>query len=317
MYPDVRPPDRSHVRRGAVLIVVMALMASAVFLSDVIERLLVEGPELTVIAPRASGLEPGSTVWVAGMQAGRILEVDFLDPETPGERLIIRAVLYRGVGRAVREDATAIVRRSALLAPNVLSVRPGSPDRPPFDFRDTLAVSMPVSGQKLLASADSARSELKAARPLAVALRERLTDGPGTWASLRRDSALQADLRSGMEALGGLRAEAAEGSLGRLARDTVLHESLRASAERVRYLRAAYGERAWSGEAAPLRTTFAALGARLDRLQARFEAAEGSAGRFRHDAELMDQVRLLRARVDSAQAELMADPLRWLRFKLF
>lgn len=317
MYPDVRPPDRSQVRRGAILIGAMVLIASAVFLSDVIERMLVEGPELTVIAPRASGLEPGSAVWVAGTQAGRILEVGFLDPETPGERLLIRAVLYRGVGRAVREDATAIVRRSALLAPNVLSVRPGSPDRPPFDFRDTLAVAMPVSTQKLLASADSARSELEAARPLAVALRERLTNGPGTWASLRRDSALQEGLRSGFEALRGLRVEAAEGSLGRLARDTALHASLRTSAERFRDLRSAYAERAWSGEEGELKIALKSLGARLDRLQTRFDAAEGSAGRFRHDAELMDQVRLLRARVDSAQAELMSNPFRWLRFKLF
>ena len=145
MYPDVRPPDRSQARKGAILIGAMILTAGAVFVSDVIERMLVEGPELTVVAPRASELEPGSAVWVAGTPAGRVLEVGFLDPDSPGERLLIRAVLHRDIGRVVREDATAIVRRSGLLAPNVLSVDPGSPEQPPYDFRDTLAVSIPVS----------------------------------------------------------------------------------------------------------------------------------------------------------------------------
>jgi len=318
VYPDVRPPDRSQVRRGAILIVASVVLASAVFVSDVLERLLVEGPELTVIAPRASELEPGSIVWVAGTHAGRVLEVGFLNPDAPGERLLIRAVLRRDIGRVIREDATAIVRRSALLAPNVLSVSPGSPELPPYDFRDTLAVAIPVSTQMLIASADSARSELETLRPLAVALRERISDGPGTWAALRRDSALQNGLRDGLGALRDLQGDAgAGGTLGQLARDTALQASLRASAERVRVVLDAHAARGWLEEESPLTAALASISGRVERLQTRFRNAEGAGGRFKYDSELADQVRLLRARVDSAQAELMSDPFRWLRFKLF
>ena len=317
MYPDVRPPDRSQVRKGAFLIGAMVVVASGVFVSDVLERLLVEGPELTVIAPRASELEPGSVVWVAGTQAGRVLEVGFLDPDAPGERLLIRAVLRRDIGRVIRQNATAIVRRGSLLGPNVLSVSPGSPELPPYDFRDTLAVSIPVSTRRLMASADSARYELETLRPQIGELRARLSDGPGTWAALRRDSALQANLREGMGVLRGFGQDAGSGTLGRLARDTVLRASMRASAERVRVVLDRHAERGWFEPGAPLTSSLASISARLDRLQTRFKNAEGSAGRFKYDSELVDQARLLRARVDSAQAELISNPFRWLRFKLF
>jgi len=305
------------VRKGAVLIGVMLVLASAVFVSDVLERLLVEGPELTVSAPRASELEPGAAVWVAGTQAGRVVEVGFLDPDTPGERLLIRTTLNRDLGRAIRADATAIVRRSALLAPNVLSVDPGSPESPPYDFRDTLTVSIPVSTRRLFARTDSARSELEALRPLVVALRERLTEGPGTWAALRGDTALQDDLRESAAALRDLRQNASDGSLGLLARDTAVQSSLRASGARVRDALDGRAGRAWLEEGSPLTSTLGSIAARVERLQERFRNAEGSAGRFQYDSELADQVRLLRARVDSAQAELISDPFRWLRFKLF
>ncbi len=296
----------------------MVVLASGVFVSDVIERLLVEGPELTVIAPRASELEPGSIVWVAGTQAGRILEVGFLDPDAPGERLIIRAVLRRDVGRVIREDATAIVRRSALLAPNVLNVSPGSPELPPFDFRDTLHVSIPVSTRRLLARADSASSELKSLRPLVAALREHLTDGPGTAAALRRNTALQDDLRRSLREIRDIRQAAGTGgTLSLLSRDTALQVSLRASAARARAVLDEHAGRGWLEEESRLAAALGSIAARAERLQKRFDNAEGSAGRFKYDSELADQVRLLRARVDSAQGELISDPFRWLRFKLF
>ena len=316
MYPDVRPPDRSQVRKGAILIGAIVVLASGVFVSDVLERLLVEGPELTVIAPRVSELEPGSAVWVAGTQAGRVLQVGFLDPQH-GERLLIRAVLRRDVAGVIRQDATATVRRSALLAPNVLSVSPGSPELPPYDFRDTLAVSIPVSTRRLLASADSARTELEVLRPLTVALRERLRSGPGTWAALRRDSALQEDLRGGFGTLRALRHDIPAGTLGRMARDTLLPASLRASAARARTVFHQHAGHGWLAADSALATALGSIRGRLDRLQAQFRSAEGTAGRLNYDAELSDQVRLLRARMDSAQAELMADPFAWLRFRLF
>jgi hypothetical protein len=105
--------------------------------------------------------------------------------------------------------------------------------------------------------------------------------------------------------------------LGQLARDTALQASLRASAERVRVVLDAHAARGWLEEESPLTAALASISGRVERLQTRFRNAEGSAGRFKYDSELADQVRLLRARVDSAQAELMSDPFRWLRFKLF
>ncbi len=320
MYPDIRPPRARDIRTGALLIAALLVIAAGVFVYDDLERLAVEGPVLVLVAPRASGIEPGAAVWVAGTAAGRITDVQFRDPgEAGSDHLLIRAVLRRDIDQALREDAVAIVRHSALLAPMILSIEPGDPARPPFDYRDTLEVTVPVTREVVMERVDSARARLEALRPLSEALRARMMAGPGTLAALRADSALQEGLRNNLRTLRDLWAAwRGDGSLGRLATDSAVWGSLAAAGARMRTVLGpdAPGHR-WLDEESSLALTLRAIHTRLDRLRAAVQAAEGSAGRFRHDAELQEQLQLLRARTDSTRVHLLADPLSWLRFRLF
>lgn len=298
----------------ALLAGLTALLA-AIFLSDVLLRELTEGPRLTVVAAEAAELQPGSEVWIAGVPAGRVTSVRMRPPEASGRRpVLVRAVLREGAGRTLRADAEARIRASSLLAPSVVAIRPGRSGRP-FDYSDTLEAEPRLDREDVLGRADSLARALAGLEPLADSLRRRLTEGPGTLAALRRDERLLRRLGRAGEALRRLAERIPRGTAARLAADTAARASLR---------RIARGARSLSEQAVQLRARrdslrrqLDTLAARLDELGRHLEAGRGTLGRWLRDGALQRQRRLLRARMDSVTAELLVDPLRWLRFRLF
>lgn len=306
---------RSRVRTGAALIAGLAAALAAVFFSDVVLRELSRGPELTVTAAEARDLEPGSSVWIAGVPAGRVTSVRFREAgRGDGDPVLVRAVLLENAAGVLRADASAQIRASALLAPAVLDLDPGRSGRP-FDPGDTLRAEPGPDREEIRARADSLAGAIAALAPLADSLRVRLEDGPGTLAALRRDEALRADLRRAGGRLLALTEDAPRGSAAKLARDTATRAALGRAADRLHRLTDRSGEGAFRADSAAR-----ALGGVLDRLERlgrRLDAGRGTAGRLLRDRALERERRRFEAKMDSLRAELLADPLRWLRFRLF
>lgn len=298
-------------RTGALLLVGLAVAGLAVFFLDEVVRELATGPRLVVAASEARGLKAGAPVWIAGVPAGRVTGIRFRTPdEEDDRRILIRAEIRADAAGVLRSDASASVRPAALLAPAVLAVDPGA-SAVPFDPADTLAAEPREDVRDVMARADSLAGRLDALRPLGRRLTRRLEDGPGTLASLRADPATVRGLRTALRAGTGLGREAGEGSAALLASDSTL--ALRW--ERIRRRAGEMG--ASGGEAAALVADLDRLVDRLARLGARLDSAHGSLGRFVHDDALRRERRRMEARVDSVRAALLADPLRWLRFRLF
>lgn len=304
----------SQLRTGAILLLALTGTLTAIFFSDAVMRELSEGPELMIAATEASGLEAGSGVWVAGVPAGRVRAVRFREPGSGERPVVIRAVLREDAAETVRADASARIRASALLAPSVVAVDPGRSDRA-FDFRDTLRTEERLDQQDVRARADSLARALRGLAPLADSLGGRLTEGPGTLAALRRDEALRGDLDRLAAALEGVLERIPRGTAARLAADTAVRASLGRTMDRLRAL----AERAPRLEARrdSFRRRLDALTGRLERLGARLDSADGTAGRLLHDGALRRERRRLDAQMDSLVVELLADPLRWIRFRLF
>jgi len=294
---------------------------TAVFFLDVILREVAEGPTLTLTASEAADLEAGSRVWVAGVPAGRVVSVRFRRPEgAPERRVAIRAVLQEDVAGLLREDATALIRAAALLAPSVIALEPGSADRPPFDFSDTLLARLEIDQDDVMRRADSLSARLDELAPLAERLGERLRDGEGTLAALHRNPEPIERLLAAQERLQRLGARTREGSAVRVLEDSLLSLRLERVLARAESLGtpAPGSDRARATEArADLTRALERVAVRMDTLEARLARAEGTAGRLMHDRALERERRLLEARADSVIASLLADPFRWLRIKLF
>lgn len=317
---DAERPAWRDVRTGLLLMAVLLAAALLVFFMDEIRRSLEEGPHLVVEMDEAPALEPGSGVWVAGRPAGRVTRVRFQASEGGAAgSVVIDAVLHREVGGTVRADATARVRESSLLAPMVLAIRPGSPDAPPYDFSDTLRrITESVDREDVSALADSLRTLLREARPVASRFARTVREGPGTLARLRADTLLEAELGRSLARLDRLLPRGRHGFLARMARDTLLSAHLRSIAASLRELRT-LGAREGrdAGDLEALRRILDRLAARLDAVEGDLARGRGTLGRALYDSAILYQTRLLRSRMDSLRAELVAHPLRWLRFRIF
>lgn len=313
MRTDPSRLEWDRLRSGLALLAGIALVATAVFFLDEVQRELSEGPTLHVATPEARKLEPGAAVWVAGVPAGRVLSIGFRQPAPGAEgHVLVRAVLHEDAADLLRADATAEVRESALLAPSVVALRPGTAPTP-FDFSDTLVAVSRVSPADVLASADSLARRLGELRPLSARLRERLEDGPGTLAALRADSSLRAELAGSAAGLRRLSEEAGTGTAALLAGDSTLASRW----GRIRARGDTLASVLPSGAIGRLAAALDSLGRRTAVLEARLEDARGSAGRFLNDAAVEREFRELEARIAALKAELMRDPLAWLRFQLF
>lgn len=304
----------SQLRTGAALLVAITLALAAIFLSDVVARELAEGERIAVAAGEARDLEPGAAVWVAGVPAGRVTAVRFRAPGGEQPPVLVRATLDEEAAGTLRADATARIRSSALLAPAVLALDPGHAPRP-LDLGDTLRARPGTDREEIRARSDSLAGALEELTPLADSLRRRVEEGPGTLASLRRDDALRADLRRAGDRARSLAEAMRDGSLARLARDTAVVDALRRVSATARRLSAADGNAAAGAESVARR--MAVLLGRLDSLAVRLGEARGTAGRLLHDDALERERRRAEAKMDSLRIEMMADPLRWLRFRLF
>jgi hypothetical protein len=200
----------------------------------------------------------------------------------------------------------------------VLKLDPGSPGSGPFDFADTLAVPIARSTDYLLDLASSARAAVDSLVLLSTDLAARLAQGPGTAASLRRDTVLIQRMKVMSEhAQTVSRTFRSESALpARLAADS-LGEALAAMASTLRNLRGEKRAAEVTGAVVELTDRLERISVNLDRLDRDLRAGRGTAGRALYDDELARQQEAFYARMDSLKSELRRKPWRWLRFKLF
>lgn len=316
--PSGATPGWSDLRVGLAVLICLVPLAVGVFSLDALRRALVEGPELVVVADEIHGLEPGSEVWVAGSPAGRVTRVSFIDTHggDPG-RVAVRLVLRREATLAVRSDAEARIGSRALLAPPVVKLTPGSPDAPPYDFSDTLAVSTLPGLEEFRALADSGRTALARLQEEVGALVREMETGSGTLPRLRREPELLAGLGRQHVRYRDLRRAWDGDGLGAAWRDTSLHAQAGEVGDRLRGLAGDLTADEREGPAARLPGAAEALRSRAARVARRLEAADGTLGRLANDDELRLQAERTRLLLDSLLVETTAHPLRFLHFRLF
>ena len=318
-------PTPARVRAGFVLIVLAGLVAATVFSSDAIVRARLEGPRITVLAHSASGLGPGSAVWVAGRPMGRVLSISFrpvdsavADASHP-DHVVIDAVLERVAAPILRTDATAEVRESDLMAPVIVAVQPGTGSAPPWNFSDTLrAAGRPLDPEVVLALADTLLQSIRSLEARASEARHTIASAQGSFRRLGEEPETMEGLRRSLETFRGLvERDLPRSSLSRLATDSLVGNAVGRVRERVAALDASPERRASRRSLEATVAALDAMGTRLSSLARRIERGEGTMGRALMDGEIRRQFDALRATAAALAEELMADPSRWLRVRVF
>ena len=318
---DARTPRSWHdVRTGVLVLLALVPVTAGVFFLDALRRAYIEGPTLVVMAEEIRGLAPGAAVWVAGKPVGRVTGVSFVDADTDrAAGIAVRLVFLRKAAPALRRDARAHIGRSALLTPPIVKLDPGSPEAPPFDFADTLVVRPALDMDDFRLLADSGRHAVSELIIDLGRLGRTLDTGRGTLSRQRRDPGVARDLVRQGERAAGLRAAwRGDSGLRALLADT----AARASAARIGT--GLEGLRALTTDTAPavrarrdLAAALTSVRVRIGRLEDRLDLADGTLGRMATDDELRTQAARARAALDSLKMDAAADPLRFLRFRLF
>jgi len=321
MDPNSKPegPDWSDVWPGALILVALLLVSLLTFFGDAVRRATAEGPRLTVLAPEVGGLERGSPVWLAGKPAGRVLSLSFLEPGgRAGERVSIETVLLREALPYVRADARVTVGASGLLAPSVVKIGAGTAAAPALSDGDTMRVVPRPDIDDFRSMADSVREAFGGARELFSELRHELLEGSGSAAGFLSDRAVLADLASSRAKAQRLSmAWRSGGGLPRVLRDDSLRVVARQASETLSRLQISPELSMARDSLQAARASLHHLGVTAARIADGIERAEGSVGRAVQDSALSVGASRTRLLLDSLAADLGADPLAWLRFRLF
>jgi hypothetical protein len=225
-------------------------------------------------------------------------------------------VLLREAAPALRADASVTIGSSALLAPPVVKFEPGSPHLPAIAFGDTLHATSGPDIDTFRAFADSGRVALEEMMGELERLANELETGDGTIPRSLRDPELT-------QLLAGVRMQAAVLEQSWSARSSLnpfFMDSL--SVSRLENLSRTASELSENSalrkeSLAEAGSALTRLGERIDRLSLAMRAGQGTAGRLLYDGELEVQARRAREQLEVLQADLAANPLAWLHFRLF
>lgn len=310
--------ERKRLRAGLGLMAILTVVAIGVFFLDAAVRATTEGERVTVVVASAPGLRPGSPVWVAGRPVGRVLSID-LRPRSEGdEAVLIRAVLSRGAVPQIRQDAHAAVSTPDLMGPVVVSIDPGSGTAPPWDFADTLRTAgATLDPDVLLALADSLMTSVEALQVEAGQAADVLFEGRGTIGLIREDPNLLRDLATELDRARAILDDARSSSVARFASDTTLGPTTRRVRDRFDAWQSSPERENARRSLEAAATALDGMGERLESVLARIEQGEGTIGRAVMDGEIERQLEALRSSIAKLTNELMADPSRWLKVRVF
>jgi phospholipid/cholesterol/gamma-HCH transport system substrate-binding protein len=142
--------ENAHALRvGIVMIIGIAILATAIFSIGGGLRFLRGTRELTMHFQHINELRPGAPVYLSGVNIGSVSSVQF-----PGDRranyVIVRASIDGNALARVRTDSVAKIESLGLLGDKFLLLTTGSPDAPSADPNALLKTQDPLNYQSLL-----------------------------------------------------------------------------------------------------------------------------------------------------------------------
>ncbi|HMJ18033.1 MAG TPA: MlaD family protein [Gemmatimonadaceae bacterium] len=125
---------------GIIAVAAIAVLTIVTLVFARVGGLRGEKVTLYVVTDAATGVLPGTEVWLSGQQAGLVKDVSFRSPSTAIlERVIIRTHFLESALPSVRRDSYAQIRPSgSLIGKRIVFIASGSASSPPLHDGDTV-----------------------------------------------------------------------------------------------------------------------------------------------------------------------------------
>ena len=133
---------------GAFLIGATILFTVGLFMIGDRRLLFDRQFELDTTLGKVTGLERGSKVRVAGLNAGEVLDIEL--PSRPSERFRVRMRLREDLRPIIRTDSVCAVRTDGILGSTFLQISPGTDQTRVVEAGDTIEGCDPIEFADLI-----------------------------------------------------------------------------------------------------------------------------------------------------------------------
>ena len=157
--------------------------------------------DVTVGFPEAHDVTPGTPVRVRGVEAGKVVSVEYPADDTPGSTVTLRLEMNAKYKSRLYADATAQIVNSGLLGSKVIAVSPGTPDKGPLAdgrLRGLRPFSFDEAAAELRDTAREVKDLVREAKGTAAEAKELVREvrqSEGTIPKLLKDDDLYRDLK--------------------------------------------------------------------------------------------------------------------------
>lgn len=342
--PRTRSLAWSELKIGIVAVTAIVLAVAIILAVGGAAGFSWQRYELRTRFADVKGLKSGALVRVAGVEIGKVTEIEFAGAEVE----IVMEVREDMQSRITTESRAAIGALSLLGEP-VIDISPSTagtplkdgetvrPGRAPGQFADVAESATQSLGEingllkdiragkgtagKLITD-DALYGEINKFVASAQVVAGTLSEGRGTLGMLVRDPAAYNRLNAALSDLQDMtgRINAGEGSLGRLLKDDALAKSLSSTAGNLDQVTAKLNR--GEGTAGKLLTDkelydrFNSLASRVDRLTGDLEKGQGTAGQLLHDKRLYDNMNGAANELRSLIGDIRKDPRKFLNVRV-
>jgi phospholipid/cholesterol/gamma-HCH transport system substrate-binding protein len=342
--PRTRSLAFSELKIGILAVIAIALAAALIVAVGGAGGFFWQQYTLKTKFGNVQGLKPGAVVRVAGVEVGKVDDIQFAGSEVE----VVMKINEEQQGRITTESRASIGSLSLLGEP-VIDITPSTAGTPLADWAyvpsartagqlsDVAAGATESLGEVTamlrdiragrgtvgkLFSDDELYREITAFVQAAEGVAAGLRKGEGTLGRLIRDPAAYQRLSTSLENLQELtrRINAGEGSLGRLLTDDAMAKALTSATGNVEQITA--GLRKGEGTAGKLLTDkelydrFNTLAGRIDKVIAELQSGEGTAGRLLQDRQLYENMNAAVGELRALLGDIRKDPKKYLNVRV-
>lgn len=168
---------------GLVVVVCLAVGVWGLFRVSDRSGVWSKGYEVTVVAEDAQDVEPGTPVRVRGIEAGRVVGVDYA-----GDEVHIRLQLDDKFRDKIYADSSAAIQTKGMLGVSVVDIKPGTSKSGPL--------AEPVIRSKPTPDLADVTAQLSSVAGRMDNVLKEVQDGNGTLPKLLKDDAIYNDLKA-------------------------------------------------------------------------------------------------------------------------
>jgi phospholipid/cholesterol/gamma-HCH transport system substrate-binding protein len=274
-----RQYEWSELRGG---IIAAAAIAGVVLLTLLFARVgALHGKKVTlyVVTDDATGVLPGTEVWLGGKKEGLVKSVSFRPPSTDtSERVIIATDFLKEAFADVRRDSYAEIHPGgSLIGAVIVNIAPGTTSAPPLHDGDTVRARPNATIANLSEQISNVAPEVSSLATEVSRLTTKMSRPEGTIGNFRAHGLPKmADLGAGMSRITA-RATNGNGTVGLAMRTDLMGRASRAMAG-------------------------------ADSIRSLLSSNKGSLGRFQRDTTLVAKAQGVMAEIDTLRA-LLANPV--------